>query len=191
MLFRSSQRPASVRVQALRLVSPSDPALTPAFFDSLWATADKGLRIEALRSWQGGKTGEIAERLLQLPQDSQIDRSLRLESILILSDLAAREAAGGPTRTLLARLLSSDDREISIEALRALRGVSQPDESLKEAVTKLTEQVARTTGEPSDLVREQAAQLALLADLWKLSPAEALRPLLEPRPTNKIGRAHV
>jgi putative membrane-bound dehydrogenase-like protein len=184
-LATDPQRPASVRVQALRLVSPTDPALTPALFNSLWATADKGLQVEALRSWQGGKTSEIAERLLRLPQDAEVDRSLRLEAILILSDLAAREAAGGPTRTLLARLLSNDDVQISIEALRALRGVNQPDEALKAALAKLTEQLSRTSGEPSELVREQAAQVALLSDLWKLPVAASLKPLLETRPTTK------
>ncbi|HBH53105.1 MAG TPA: hypothetical protein DDY91_14550 [Planctomycetaceae bacterium] len=184
-LATDAQRPASVRVQALRLVAPNDTALTPAFFDSLWATADKSLQLEALRSWQGGKTREIADRLLQLPQDPQVDRGLRLESIVVLSELAAREEAGGPARALLARLMSDDDPLISIEALRAVRAVTQPDDVLKTAVTDLTARVSRTGTEPSDALREQAAQLALLADLWKLPTAPSLKPLLEPRPTTK------
>jgi len=184
-LATDPQKPASVRVQALRLVAPTDPALTPAFFDSLWGTSDKGLQVEALRSWQGGKTSEIADRLLKLPQDASVDRSLRLESILVLSDQAAREEAGGPARTLLTGLLQDKDPQISIEALRALRGVNPPDDTLKGALAQLAGQISGTTGEPTDAVREQAAQVALLADLWKLPRFVALKPLLEPRPTTK------
>ncbi|MCY2962412.1 MAG: c-type cytochrome, partial [Planctomycetota bacterium] len=184
-LVKDAKRPAGVRVQALRLVSPRDEALTTELFDSLWNADDAALRREAVRTWQTAKASDIQPRLLELAADVKTDPALRLEGVVALAGLASPGADANAARDRLARLLEDENANVIVEALRGLRAVTQVDAKTDSAVAAFADRLGKHQVATSEEEPELAAQLATLYEVWKRPVPEAVAKLLPARPKTR------
>lgn len=171
--------PAAVKAQALRLVDPADEGLTLELLTSLLAEDDAALRLEAIRSLAMSPRPQAVKPLLELVR-RRLGRSVAERNAV--AEREEREALLGLARhanvpavreTLFA--LSSNDRDFSIDALRALRGLPREEIELHLGPWG-------TLGEGAlELRREVEAQLALIRRLTHpdhapLNPPQSDRP---------------
>lgn len=151
--------PASVRKLALRLVSPSDPALNLSLYKKLLADADASLRLEAIRTLQLSPLPAAVELLQSIAEGSEQSQSMRVEAVAGLAQAAKSSAADSPLRLLLDKFVLGDDTAMRTEALRALRGTAVTSPS--KAVPQLAEQLRATAKRPASSNRELLEQLRL------------------------------
>lgn len=178
-LLREAGYPLPVRVQALRLVDPKDPAIDSALIEALLNSADAPLQLEAVRTWQQEPAPRVAEILRQIAANDQNSQALRAEAVLGLAGAARVERAEGPTRKLLLNLLTDERALLATDALRALRGVPGVEQPLRAAMGPALERLSAD--------RPRAAELA---DQWALAVPETSLPesavaALSPRPASK------
>lgn len=181
-LIADAERSADVRAQALRLVSPTDAALTPELFDSLWGTGQPLLRREALRTWQLGRAGVIADRLLPLTSDAQADLKQRLDGAVALAGIATDHPQAATVSDTLRQLVLHEETPLAIEGLRSLRSRSQPTADDLRVLTELTDRLLKRPAPWGDSDEELAEQVRLLHTRWKRPLPAALAQRLEPRP---------
>ncbi|MFM8218643.1 MAG: hypothetical protein ACKOJF_06940, partial [Planctomycetaceae bacterium] len=184
-LIADAGRSADVRAQALRLVSPGDEALTAELFDSLWGTGQPLLRREALRTWQLGRAGSIADRLLPLTEDSQAELKQRLDAAVALAGIPADHPQGATVTEALRKLVLQADTPLAIEGLRSLRSRSQPAAADLQVLSELTERLLQRPAPWSDADEELAEQVRLLHTRWKRPLPAGLAARLEPRPSTR------
>ncbi|MFM8583594.1 MAG: PVC-type heme-binding CxxCH protein, partial [Planctomycetaceae bacterium] len=184
-LIADAGRSADVRAQALRLVSPSDEALTAELFDALWGTGQPLLRREALRTWQLGRAGAIADRLLPLAEDSQAELKQRLDAAVALTGIPADHPQGATVTEALRKLVLQADTPLAIEGLRSLRSRSQPAAADLQVLSELTERLLQRPAPWSDADEELAEQVRLLHTRWKRPLPAGLAARLEPRPSTR------
>lgn len=178
-LLKDPAAPAAVKAQALRLVDPADEGLTLELLTSLLAEDDAALRLEAIRSLAMSPRPQAVKPLLELVR-RRLGRSVAERNAV--AEREEREALLGLARhvdvpavreTLFA--LSSNDRDFSIDALRALRGLPREEIELHLGPWG-------TLGEGAlELRREVEAQLALIRRLTHpdhapLNPPQSDRP---------------
>ncbi len=162
-LLKDPATPAAVQAQALRLVDPADEGLTVDLLLSLLAGDDASLRLEAIRSLASSPRPEAVKPLVELIR-RRLDRAASDTDVVVEREV--REALLGLSRhvdlpdvreTLLS--LSSQDRDLCVDALRALRGL--PVEEIELHRGPLGSPAPATHA----LRREVEAQLALLRRL--------------------------
>lgn len=180
-LIKDSQKSATVRAQALRLVAPTDKNLNAALLESLAASDDKALRLEAVRTLQAATPQVSAELLRRIAADEKRELSERCEAIVGLASIAKAEPASGPTRKLLMQLLAAKSPPLRREAVRALRGPIATDPEVRAAMTM----VADTLGDEKDngAAVELADQIALGFGDAKLEVPSSISKLVSKRPT--------
>ena len=87
-LIKDQQRPAAVRAQALRLVSPTDKVFDTTLLTMLSKADDKELRLEAVRTLQGASPQVSAGLLLEIASDPARELTERAEAVVGLSGQA-------------------------------------------------------------------------------------------------------
>ena len=164
-LLKDANRPPAVRVQALRLASPADPALDAKLLKQLLTSDDFTLRLETLRTLQFSPLEEAGEMLAgvalspspwkgpivadrdqyeKVKQAHDAHRLLISEAILSLASVANRNPPDHASSKVLRRLLNTS-LEVRTEVIRSLRQLAQKDESTRSAIL---ESVSRGTGNP-------------------------------------------
>jgi putative heme-binding domain-containing protein len=148
-LLANDKTPTAVKVQALRLVDPADPALTGGLMQSLLTSPDFHLRLEAVRTLSLNPPDDAAGQLIDIARtprpfqgvtssDAEARQEtehhlLMLEALLGLAQLANR---GGPEHaaagTLLEMLRSGPPERT--ELIRALRGLSLSEETVRHVI---------------------------------------------------------
>ncbi|HEX4000755.1 MAG TPA: PVC-type heme-binding CxxCH protein [Pirellulales bacterium] len=105
----------TMRQLALRMLRPDHPALTMTLIKGFLASADEGLRAEAIRSLRDSLVGGRIDLLAEEAGDAHSPASLRAEAIVGLSDAPQQ-------RDFLLSLAAADEPAVRNEALRSLRG---------------------------------------------------------------------
>ena len=160
-LLKDEKRSAAVRAQALRLVSPADPALDPALLSRLINGADAVLRQEAVRTLQLAPVERAAPLLVPFAADGSRDKQLRADAVAGLAIAAKVEPPGGAARKVLSLLLNSGDPALRLESLRSLRGLFAADPVLQEALLALCASLVKLpSSDRSDADHELADQIA-------------------------------
>jgi putative heme-binding domain-containing protein len=113
-----------VRTYALRLLPSRHPALSVEFLKSLFAGADRQLRLEILRTINDGSTPERRRWLAELARDVKQTLTVRAEAV---SGLAGDEKF----KDILLNLAISDNATLRDEALRSLVEVPLSDDEKK------------------------------------------------------------
>jgi len=184
-LIADAGRSPAVRAQALRLVTPSDPALNLELFDNLWQTDEPLLQREAIRTWQLSRGGVIADRLLPLVQSTQHGDRHRLDAVIALAGLTGDHPRATEISQTLRDLTLREDPALVIEGLRSLRSHPQPTPDDLRVVAELTQKLAARPVPWSDPEEELAEQIRLLYTRWKRPLPAELASRLEPRPTTR------
>lgn len=179
-LIKDPQKSATVRAQALRLVSPTDKLLNADLLKSLANADDQALRLEAVRTLQAANPQVSAELLRSIAADEKRNLSERCEAVVGLASFAKTEPAGGPTRALLIQLSSAKPPQLRREAVRALRGLLETDPEVRAAITA----VAAALGNETDhaVAVELADQIALSFGDAKLDVPAAVAKIASKRP---------
>jgi putative heme-binding domain-containing protein len=181
-LLQDEKRPSAVRAQALRLVSPADPALDLSLLRGLLNGSDAALQEEAVRTLQLASTTDRAALLIPFASDAKRDAPLRADAIVGLVAAVRSEKPGGPVRKLLARLLVSDDAALRRESLRSIRRAAGQDPGLQSAMEAVAKKL-KLPAEATVADHELADQLAL-ADSGQALTA-SVRVLLSKKPLNR------
>lgn len=150
----------TVRKLALRLVSPTDPTLTPELFTQLLASQNGDLRLEVIRTLQLSALPKAAELLQGVAGDSQQPLIHQAEAVAGLTLATKAAPADSALRKMLDGLVLGDNPTLRIEGLRALRGTAtlHPSPAIPQLAKKLTPQFP---GSPSPADRDLAEQLRL------------------------------
>jgi putative heme-binding domain-containing protein len=166
---------AEVRRWSLRMLRPDHPALTMARLREFVAADDPALQLEAVRTLRESPHAERAAALCEIAADASRSSRLRAEAIVGLS------GQDDESRVLLLKLAASDDRKISREALRSLRGATLDDAARRELHAIARESSARalvqrvlepTASEPRPATDDLAGWLKLLAAADRSEPAD-------------------
>ncbi|REJ84652.1 MAG: hypothetical protein DWQ34_10725 [Planctomycetota bacterium] len=157
-LLKDAETPASVKVQALRLVDPADEGLDQPLLEQLLTSDDRALRLEALRTLAASPYA-TADRLLALAGDDDETDIIRAEAILGLAHAVLRNGDSAKTVDAMFDLLLTLTPPLQIEMLRSLRAAALREPDLAEAlVNGVLEQP-----DPEGGWAEIEAQLALLS----------------------------
>ena len=156
-LVHNENSSPKVRVQALRLISPSDPALNAVFLRELLASDDAMLKLEAVRTLQFSPIDEAGKLLNVIASDSKQSNQLRAEAVVGLAG-AAKLAMDGSARATLKQLLDAETQELQVESVRAMRGLTKDDELLHAAVIRRIEKLC-TEEQKHKSLNEQIAML--------------------------------
>jgi len=183
-LLRDEKRPPAVRAQALRLVSPSDPALDAGLLSGLLTGSDSLLRQEAVETLQLASTERAAPLLIPFAADAKQEKQLRADALVGLAGVARSEKPGSPARKLLAELLTSDDAALRLESLRSIRRLIADDPTLQAAVVSLAKNL-KQSATATDAEHELADQLALVVADQRVALPEGVKSLQSKRPMNK------
>jgi putative membrane-bound dehydrogenase-like protein len=179
-LLRDERRPPAVRAQALRLVSPADPALDADLLAGLLNGSDSLLRQEALETLQLAPADRAAALLIAFAADAKHDAQLRADAIVGLAAVARSESPGGSARMLLGKLLASDDALLRFESLRSVRRLLADDPDLSGAVALLA-----TKLKSSNADQELVDQIVLAAADSKSPLTDVLKSVRSRRPASK------
>ena len=171
----------AVRVQALRLVDPADPALDAALFQQLLNTDDAPLKLEAIRTLAFSTLDETREWLLAIAADEDEEGTIRAEAILGLANIVTGNRDSGETARKMCALLPDLDLSLKAEMLRSLRSVAEGDQEVLEAVL---ESVSERTGQVSAWAEIDAQLRILLPDDQSLWPRNVLLPVEDDRPVS-------
>jgi putative membrane-bound dehydrogenase-like protein len=176
-LLAKEETPAAVKVQALRLVEPTDPALTMDVLAPLIDSADGTVRLEAIRTAQMSHNPAAAAKLLTIAADARQDPLLRAEAILGLANVTGRD--GDAVTKDLCSVLPELGLDLKVELFRTLRGAAAEDPHILELASQ---SVSERTGR-ADAWTEIDAQLAFLVPKGQNGNGSSLhRPMPEPRP---------
>jgi putative membrane-bound dehydrogenase-like protein len=178
-LLSDPAAPAAVKTQALRLVDPADPGLTLELLESLLASDDTALRLEAIRSLSGSLQPEAVPRLAELAQ-RRLERDEGGEHEAVL-DREEREALLGlaakvdhpDARTALLELLPAP-LPYRADVIRALRAAAGNDPG---TLLRVRQSVGEQTG-AAEAWAAVNAQLPLIT-----GPAVDSAPAFQPPPT--------
>ncbi len=144
--IRDTEAPPKTRAFALRLLPANDKRVTLTLLRELLALENEELTFEVIRSLNAMNSPEARTELAKLAADSTLPSRSRAEAILGLA------AAARDHFDLLANeLVTSRDRTVSEEALRALRGLGTPDLLAKWAsqLNPSDPAIFKATGDPS------------------------------------------
>ncbi len=155
--------PVGVRKLALRLVSPSDPALTVELYQQFLASPDESLRLEAIRTLQLSPLPAAAELLQGVAGNPEQPLVARAEAIAGLAVAAKSAPADSPLRGLLDKIIKEDTGRLRVEALRTLRGSAVKDKP-SPAVVKLAAKLIADKGPAAAPFNESFLELALYRD---------------------------
>lgn len=183
-VLKDDSRLDPVRTQALRLVSPSDPALDTPFFATLLRSESSELRLEAVRTLQGSPPKVSASLLREIAGRQDLSEIQRAEAIVGLAVVAKSDPADTATRELLKSFLKRGDApRLQREALRAVRPLMAIDRDLLQAVLDLAE----TLGNPPDplLATELADQMALAWKAAQLEVPKQVQSRMSPKPVDR------
>jgi putative membrane-bound dehydrogenase-like protein len=181
-LLRDEGRSSSVRAQALRLISPAEPALDAGLLRGLLNGSDPLLQQEAVRTLQLASVDRAAPLLSRVADDAKRDGQLRADAVVGLAEAARSEKPGGPTRKLLARLLASDDAALRRESLRSVRRLAAHDPGLQGAMKAMAKKL-KPPAEASVGDHELADQMVLADPGQDLTVS--VRILLSKKPLNR------
>ncbi|HEY2253779.1 MAG TPA: PVC-type heme-binding CxxCH protein, partial [Planctomycetaceae bacterium] len=184
-LLKDEKRPAAVRAQALRLVSPSDPALDSGFLQGLLSGADSQLVQETVRTLQLAPPERAAPLLIPYAADASHDKQLRADALAGLAVAAQTEQPGGAARKLLAQMLVSNDTVLRLESLRSARRLFAVDVALREALMTLAAALKQASKTPADAEHELADQIALAVSGQQIPLADEVQALRSKQPANK------
>jgi putative heme-binding domain-containing protein len=185
-LLKDEKRPAAVRAQALRLVSPADPALDAGLLSQLISGSDALLRQETIRTLQLAPVERAAPLLVPFAADADHDRQLRADALAGLAVAAMAEQPGGAVRKLLAKLLGSGDDILRLESLRSARGLFAADPALNEVLMSLCRDLVKpAAGGASGADQELADQIVLAVRDSKISLPRGIVAMQSKRPANK------
>ena len=154
-LLTNAETPAAVKVRALQLVDPGDPALTRDVFDSLLHQGGFELKREVIRALSFSSLEGATDLLAQIatathpwerPENAgrpqaELDRmalnhrELRCEAILGLGNIANRFGPDHRSTATLIDLLPSS-LEVRMEVIRSLRLLSQTNLRARRAIMK-------------------------------------------------------
>lgn len=185
-LLTDEKRPAAVRAQAMRLVSPADPALDSGLLSQWINGNDALLRQEAIRTLQLAPVERTTPLLVPFAVDTGHDRQLRADALAGLAVAAKVEQPGGAVRKLLAQLLGSSDDILRLESLRSARGLFAADPALREVLMSLCGDLVKpAAGEASSAEHELADQIMLAVRDSKISLPRGIVAMQSKPPTNK------
>ncbi|MES2792844.1 MAG: PVC-type heme-binding CxxCH protein [Planctomycetota bacterium] len=156
--------PPNLRALALRMVSPSDPALTADLFQQLLKVNDSNLHRETVRALQLSPLPEAANLLLKIAADENEELVLRADAVQGLGKTAKTADPDSAVRQLLDQLILEKEPILRAEALRALRGTAaagRPSPALQQVATRLKNLSAVTDTLPDrDLLEQVRMALA-------------------------------
>ncbi len=178
-LVRDEQRPAAIRAQALRLTSPSEPALTAELLKNLLASNSPMLQLEAIRTLQSSPIAERVPMLQSVALDTGLDSVRRLEALLGLSVVTKPGEPNEAARKTLLEFSKNTDPNYRREAIRSLRSLAE-DPAVRESL--LASAATLRDAQPNPENRELADQLALALDPEVPPEIKSLQPQ---RPTNR------
>ncbi|MDB5390834.1 MAG: Cytochrome c, partial [Planctomycetaceae bacterium] len=149
--------PAGVRTLALRMVSPSDPALTVELFEKLLASPDERLRLEVIRTLQLSVLPRTSDLLVAIAGDPAQSEVARAEAIAGLTAAVQEDSPENSARKTLNKILLGDKPVLKIEALRTLRGVgAKGPEAL--VIKRFAESLNSAPKVPNDGTPEEVPQ---------------------------------
>jgi putative membrane-bound dehydrogenase-like protein len=184
-LLKDDKRPAAVRAQALRLVSPADPALDSGLLSQWINGGDMLLRQEAIHTLQLAPVERAAPLLIPFAADAGHDKQLRADAVAGLAFAAKIEQPGGAARKLLAQMLGSRDEVFRREGLRSSRHLFAADSALQEALLALSASVKSPAGAGTDADHELADQIVLAVAGQKVPISDEILAMRSKPPTNK------
>jgi putative heme-binding domain-containing protein len=179
-LLRDADTPDQVKVQALRLVDPADPALTADVLRELLDANGRAVRVEAVRTVAFSPLAESRDWLLSLAAADEADETVRAEAILGLANVVARDLDSGETASEMCALLPNLNFDLKAEMFRSLRGVAADPEVL-EAVL---DSVGERTGRASAWTEIDAQLRFLLPEDRTARPRRVLLPEPDDRPAS-------
>jgi putative membrane-bound dehydrogenase-like protein len=183
-LLKDDKRPAAVRAQALRLVSPTDKALDAPLFASLLKSDYEPLRVEAVRSLQAATPAVSGELLRSLVADESLDLPLRAEAMVGLANVAKSEPVGGSSRQILKKFLNnSSPVPLRLEALRSARSLIAEDAEIRDAVLELAKTIVLL--QDGALATSLGDQVALAFQDAKLDAPQQLKLNTSPKPKDR------
>ncbi|QDU47143.1 Cytochrome c [Symmachiella dynata] len=157
-LVTDPQQKPQLRARALRALDPAHAGLNDKLFNDLLAVADPVLSLETVRTLQASSIPTATQLLAGIARDENLETNLRAEALVGL----AAQPIDAASRELLTSLLSSEDRALQIEALRAVRKIPPQDfnAELNTALTDLSTSLISSKGDDvTDDDRELADQL--------------------------------
>jgi putative membrane-bound dehydrogenase-like protein len=157
-IVTSDRHSPALRVQALRLASPTDPVLTAGLLRSLLDSGDPSLRQETVRTLQMSSLKESAELLRQIVHDNKAPLNLRADAVAGLAAYVGMQADDS-TRMLLRQLVLSGPPALQIEALRSMRGAWGKDPASDKELMELGTQLAELDRSPDVEQRNSALEL--------------------------------
>ncbi|HVW02188.1 MAG TPA: PVC-type heme-binding CxxCH protein, partial [Planctomycetaceae bacterium] len=169
-IVTSDRHSPALRVQALRLASPTDPVLTAGLLRSLLDSGDASLRQETVRTLQLSPLPESAELLRQIVTDEQAPLNLRADAVAGLATRVGMKADDS-TRVLLRQLAFNGNATLQVEALRALRGAwlnPSTDEDLRNLAARV-----QKPGAPAELLDQVRFSIGRENELARGFPAES------------------
>jgi putative membrane-bound dehydrogenase-like protein len=116
--------PSAVRMLALRMAAPDDPALTLDLFKKLLVSPDEKLRLEAIRTLQLSPLPGAADLLVAVAGDAGQSDLARAEAIAGLTTAVRSTSLDNSARKILNKILLGDKQVLKIESLRTLRGTA-------------------------------------------------------------------
>lgn len=180
-ILLDAKRPPAVRAQALRLVSPAEPALKLELFKQLLQSEDAMMRLEAIRTLTGSPLSEAGELLVQLALSDVQPLSMRAEAVAGLASVLSKAQPNDSTFKGVQQLLASSQPALAIESLRSLRGRDRNDAVLRPLLLATANRLPASES-LDDTKREIAEELSRLLpdDQWTM-PIKQVR---DARPAN-------
>ncbi len=157
-LVTDPQQKPQLRARALRALDPANAGLNEKLFNDLLAVADPVLTLETVRTLQASPIPTAAQLLADIARNENMETNVRAEALVGL----AAQPIDPASRELLTSLLSSNNRPLQIEALRAVRKIPPQDfdAELNTALTDLSTSLISSKGDDvTDDDRELAEQL--------------------------------
>ena len=183
-IVRDSKRSPTVRAQALRLVEPTEPGLDAELMRDLASSGDSELRLESVRTLQMSPIPEAGKLLTSMAIDESLDTNLRAEAVVGMARIASGKNPDKAITNSLVKLIDSRDHVMQLEAIRALRGVT--DATARETLSAHVILLQHSVG-VSKSDREWAHQLALALAKPDGSKPEWLQPYLWHLPDSAEG----
>jgi len=154
----TKEMPPNLRALALRMVSPSDPALTLELYEQLLKVNNDHLRRETVRTLQLSSLPEATDLLLKIATDEREELSLRADAVVGLGKNAKTAEPDSAVRQFLDQLILGKEPVLRAEALRAVRGAAaagKPSAALEQLATRLKNLSALTNSAPDRELIEQ------------------------------------
>lgn len=137
-IVKDTERSATLRATALRMLRPSQPELDAKLLGEMLVSQNRDLRREAVRTLQHSPIPERSQLLSGIASDEKLDANLRADAVAGLAGIDHHATLDEATRNLLVKLASSDKMTaVRLEAIRSLRGAAMPtlDQAPRDAKT--------------------------------------------------------